>query len=285
MPEPPVLLLRNATVIRGQAKVFDRLSLEVPAERNVAILGPNGAGKSTLLQLVTRDLYPTYDVDSRIEVLGRVRWNVADLRHLLGVVSHELQVRHQREIRGVDVVRSGFFGSIGIHAHQTLDESELARVEESLERLKIKPLRDRMFNAMSAGEQRRFLLARALVGDPRTLLLDEPTTSLDLRAAFELLTLLRELAREGRRLVLVTHRVEEIPPEVSWILLLKEGELVAAGEKQDVLRPEALSDVFEVPLRVVEREGFYALLPGPEMSAISRASSVSAGSVRQARTP
>ena len=210
---------------------------------------------------------------------------MADLRHLLGVVSHELQVRHQREIRGVDVVRSGFFGSIGIHAHQTLDESELARVEESLERLKIKPLRDRMFNAMSAGEQRRFLLARALVGDPRTLLLDEPTASLDLRAAFELLTLLRELAREGRRLVLVTHRVEEIPPEVSWILLLKEGELVAAGEKQDVLRPEALSDVFEVPLRVVEREGFYALLPGPEMSAISRASSVSAGSVRQARTP
>jgi iron complex transport system ATP-binding protein len=130
-----------------------------------------------------------------------------------------------------------------------------------LARMGIAHLADRVFTAMSAGEQRRCLLARALVNDPPTLLLDEPTASLDLRAAFELIAVLRELLREGRTLVLVTHHLDEIPPEIEWVVLLKSGRIVAEGERDAMLADQPLSELFEAPLHVVRSDGFCRAVP------------------------
>jgi iron complex transport system ATP-binding protein len=265
---PPILAIENATVYRGDTRVFDRLSLELPAGRSTAILGPNGAGKTTLLQLVTRDLYPVWAPDSSVRLFGEERWNLFTLRRRLGIVSHELLLRHQArtgargDLRALDVVLSGFHGSIGLWGRGAPAPSSVARARAMLERMGIAPLEDRVFTAMSAGEQRRCLLARALVDDPPTLLLDEPTVSLDLRAAFGLTSSLRELLHEGRTLILVTHHLDEIPPEIEWIVLLKRGRVVVQGDRDAVLADEPLSDLFEVPLRVVRADGFCRAVPG-----------------------
>ncbi|MDX1383943.1 MAG: ATP-binding cassette domain-containing protein [Thermoanaerobaculia bacterium] len=261
VPAPPILKLTDATVYRGDTRVFDRLSLEIPADRSSVVLGPNGAGKTTLLQLVTRDLYPVHRPGSSVEVMGRSRWNVAELRHELGIVSQELHLRHQRQVTGLDVVVSGFFGSVGVHRHQRVGDTRLQVAQTCLERLRIAHLAGRRFTSMSAGEQRRCLLARALVSEPGVLLLDEPTVSLDLASAFELVADLRRLIREGRHLVLVTHHLQEIPPEVSWAVLLDRGRVVAQGPKSEVLQAPTLSQLFGTPLRLVESDGFYQALP------------------------
>jgi iron complex transport system ATP-binding protein len=259
--EPPLLSIENATVYRGDTRVFDRFSLEIPAARSTAILGPNGAGKTTLLQLVTRDLYPVWAPDAHVRLFGQERWNLFALRRRLGIVSQELLLRHQRELAALDVVLSGFHSSIGLWGRPPADAATRARALATLERMGIAPLAERAFTSMSAGEQRRCLLARALVNDPPTLLLDEPTVSLDLRAAFELVALLRELVGEGRTLILVTHHLDEIPPEIEWVILLKGGRVMAQGDRASMLADQPLSELFDVRLRVVRSDGFCRAVP------------------------
>ena len=257
----PLLSIENATVYRGETRVFDRFSLEIPARRSTVVLGPNGAGKTTLLQLVTRDLYPVWAPDAHVRLFGEERWNLFELRSRLGVVSHELLLRHQRELVALDVVLSGFHSSIGLWGRPPAPEASRKRALAMLDRMGIAHLADRVFTAMSAGEQRRCLLARALVNDPPTLLLDEPTVSLDLRAAFELISVLRELLREGRTLVLVTHHLDEIPPEIEWVVLLERGRVMAEGHRDVMLADEPLSKLFGVPLHVVHADGFCRAVP------------------------
>lgn len=259
---PKILEIKNATVYRGATKVFDGLSLEIAAATHTAILGPNGAGKTTLLRLITRDLYPVFRPGSWVRVLGRERWNVSELRAQLGIVSPELQARHQRQVRGADVVLSGFFSSVGLYPHLLVTPVQREKAAALMQSLQISRLGGRFFVDLSEGEQRRFLLARALISDPGVLILDEPTSGLDLRGTFEILAHLRRLARAGTTLVLVTHRVSEIPPEVETVVLLKEGRVWAQGAKREMLTAENLSNLFEVRLHLVEEDGYYQVMPG-----------------------
>ena len=258
---PKILEIENATVYRGATKVFDGLSLEIAAATHTAILGPNGSGKTTLLRLITRDLYPVFRPGSWVRVLGRERWNVSELRTQLGVVSPELQTSYQRRVLGVDVVLSGFFSSVGLHPHFRVTGAQREKAAALMEALQVSSLGGRFFVDLSEGEQRRFLLARALVSDPDVLVLDEPTSGLDLRGSFELLAHLRQLAREGTTLVLVTHRVSEIPPEIEAAVLLKNGSVWAQGSKREVLTSANLSGLFDVPVNLVEKNGYYQAMP------------------------
>ena len=262
--KPPLIELRQASVRIGESIILDRLDLEIAQGQSTAILGPNGAGKTTLLKLLMREVYPLHQPGASVRILGHERWNVFELREQLGVVSHELQLRYQRRVRAVDVVRSGFFASIGIFSHHHLTAEQRERAEAAMQRLGIGELRERLFDSLSAGEQRRCLLARALVHDPHTLLLDEPTTSLDLRAAFDLLARLRQLASAGKTLILITHHLHEIPPEVERVVLLDRGRIAFDGAKEEALTSARLSELFGVKLTVLEQGGFYQAVPNLE---------------------
>jgi iron complex transport system ATP-binding protein len=257
--ESPLLQIENATIYRGARRVFDRLDLVIEAGRNTAILGPNGSGKTTLLKLIHRELYPAHG--GTVRLFGRERWVVSELRSRIGIVSHELQVQYQRNASGGDVVLSGLYSSIGVHRHQTFGQQQVAAARRAAERLRCAHLWARRFDALSAGEQRRLLLARALVHDPPALILDEPTNSLDLRATFELLANLRELAAAGKTMLLVTHDVAEILPEIEHVVLLADGAVAAAGAKREMLTSERLSALYDTPLEVVERQGFFRVVP------------------------
>ncbi|WP_437796981.1 ABC transporter ATP-binding protein [Sorangium sp. So ce693] len=261
MSAPALIEIEDAEVFRGDTRVFEGLSLRIEQGENTAILGPNGAGKSTLLRLLSREIYPVHRESSHVRILGHERWEVSALRRRLGLVSYELQMAYPRGVRGCDVVLSGFFASAGLHEHEPPTAAQHRRAEEVLADLGVAHLGDKPIAEMSAGEQRRCLLGRALVHDPEALVFDEPTTSLDLKAAFELIDLLRRLARQGKTLILVTHHVHEIPPEIGRVVLLRRGRVFADGPKRAVLTDDNLSRLFDVPLSVVEREGFFQVFP------------------------
>jgi len=257
--EPDLIDIHDATVWRGSTRVFDGLSLTVRQHERVAVIGPNGAGKSTLLKTISRELYPVARAGSWIRILGRERWNVWELRHHIGIVSPDLQAGFMPSATVTDSILSGFFSSIGLY-HQQRDLVSAAqerRAEELARSLGLWSLRDRAFQALSTGEQRRCLLGRALVHEPHTLVLDEPTSGLDMAASFEFTARIRELARAGRSLVLVTHHLNEIPPEVERVIVLKRGRVVADGPKASVLTRSLLSDVYGVDVRVAEVEGWF----------------------------
>ena len=257
-----IIEIKHVTAYRGATRVFDDLSLDIAHGCHTAILGPNGAGKSTLLKLLSREIYPVHRPDSSIRLLGRERWNVFDLRAHFGIVSHDLQQEYLGYIRGLSVILSGLYSSMDTWDYQQFSAEDHERAYAIMERLGVAALHERTFGAMSTGEQRRFLLGRALINDPDTLLLDEPTSGLDLKACFHYLDLVRGLMRAGKTIILVTHHIHEIPPEIARVVLLKQGAVIADGDKSSILSSAQLSQLFDTPIELVRANGFYQAMPG-----------------------
>ncbi len=258
----PYLDIQNADVFQGSTQVFADLNLRIRASENVAILGPNGAGKTTLLKLLTRELYPVVKPQSHVKLFGDERVLLWELRKKIGLVSQDFQNQYSAHIKGGDVVLSGFFGAVGVHGHHQVTGAHREHADELMDQLGVAHLADAYYAHLSTGQQRRLLLARALVHDPRVLVLDEPTNGLDLKAAMEFTQSLRTLAQAGKSLLLVTHHVQEIVPEIERVVLLAKGKVVADGPKTELLSGAVLSELFDIPIRVVESGGFYQVLPG-----------------------
>jgi iron complex transport system ATP-binding protein len=254
---PPLLDLDNVRMLRGGKPVLDGLTFRIDVGENVAVLGPNGSGKSSLLKLLTRELYPvSVDTTYRMRILGKDRWELFDLRRHLGIVSMDLQHDFARECSGWEAVASGFFSSVGLWGHKLTPAME-RKTWKVLERLEVESLADRLMTEMSSGEARRMLLGRALIHDPDALVLDEPTTSLDLRLVREFREILRKLARGGTSIILVTHAIEEVIPEIRRVILLRDGRVFKDGPKKDVLTAENLSELYRMTVRLDEENGYY----------------------------
>jgi iron complex transport system ATP-binding protein len=254
-----LLEMKNVTVIRGENAALQDVSLRIGAGEHVCILGPNGCGKSTLIKTITRECYPLARDGSSMAILGRERWDVFELRNLLGIVSPDLLTACTTDATGRDVVLSGFFSSTRIFPHHQPDPEHLCRSDEALARLGISHLGDRCVMHMSGGEAKRTLIARALVHDPKTLLFDEPSNALDIAAQFQLRDTMRELAQSGLAILLVTHHVSEIIPEIERVILLRAGRVMADGPKESVLTEERLRALFDVPVRLHKDDGYFHL--------------------------
>lgn len=263
-----ILEIANLSVIRGKKRVFRKLSLTVPVGCNTAILGPNGSGKSTFLKLLTRELYPVAAAGTVLKIFGQSRWNVSALRSRLGIVSNDFQKLFSDETSGLDVVLSGFFSTFGMWRHLRVSRERLRRAKEVIAAVGLEKIASRAFGTYSTGEQRRFLLARAMVSAPEALVLDEPTSGLDLKSCFLYIEKLRALMNAGTTVILVTHNIGEISPEFSRVILLREGTVCADGPRERVLTSEALSELFEIPLTVGVRDGFCFVVPAARGSAL-----------------
>ena len=264
MADVPLIDIHNATIYRGNTRVFENFSLTIDQREQVAILGPNGCGKTTLLKTLNREIYPVIKDQSWIRILGQDRWNVWDLRAHIGIVSHELQMRYTKTNTGLHVVLSGFLSSIGVHGILSgqLGITHKRAAMAVMQDLAIADLAEKPLGEMSTGQQRRCLLARALVHDPDTLIFDEPTAGLDLTASFDLLSRIRGLVEAGKSLLLVTHQLNEIPPDIHRVILMRKRRIVVDGEKNDVLTEENLFRTYNTNIRVSEVDGYYLASPG-----------------------
>ena len=262
---PALIELYRASVVRGDHRVLHDLSLRIVAGQHTAILGPNGCGKSSFVKLISRELYPlAREGESPVKVLGLQRWNINALRTRLGIVTGDLSrdLLDMPELGVEDAVLTGFFASLVVPEAAEVTDDMRERVAEALALVNASVLAARKVAELSTGELRRVLIARALVHRPQALLLDEPTTGLDLVAQHAFLQLLRELAHQGITLVLVTHHIEEIVPEIDRVILLREGRVLADGARAAVLTSELLSQAYGGPLRVRQEGGVYSASGG-----------------------
>ncbi|WP_263263423.1 ATP-binding cassette domain-containing protein [Pseudomonas sp. RIT-PI-S] len=247
----------NVTAFQQQTRVLDGFSLHIGVGEKVAVLGPNGAGKSTLLKLITRELYPLDREGSHLKLFGLSNVNLWDLRSRLGFISQDLQDDYTPYTEALAVVVSGFFGAIGAHGHLQPTEEQLAQARALLAVVEMAGHERTMFQRLSTGQKRRLLLARALVHQPRALILDEPANGLDMGASLGMLKLLRRFCGEDRAMIITTHHIDEIIPEIDRVVLLDRGRIVADGPKAEVLTSAALSTLYQTDLRISEQDGWY----------------------------
>lgn len=198
---------------------------------------------------------------TRMVLLGEERWNVWDVRKRIGIVSHDLHHDYLICAEGLNIVLSGFYASNDTYDYQQFDQAQIARAHQVIQELGIEPLAGRRFGHLSTGEQRRFLLGRALVHDPPVLVLDEPTSGLDLKACFQYLDLLRAQIQKGKTVLLVTHHLHEIPPEIERVVLLKHGVIIEDGRKADLMTGEHMTRLFEQTVTLLHANGWYQAFP------------------------
>lgn len=257
----PLIEFDNVTVVRNGQVALETVDLTIGTHENVAILGPNGCGKSTLVKTIAGDLRP-FAGRGRVRVAGLDRWNLFELRRVLGIISNDLQTICAKDVTALDLVISGFFGSYGVLCPYEVTDAQRSVASERLCLLEAAHLAERKTCELSSGEGRRVLIARALVNSPKALLLDEPTTSLDLKAAHMLVLALRKIAASGTNIVLVTHHVEEIFPEIQRVILLKDGRVSLDGPKDAVMTSANLSRLFGAPVELQRVCGVYRAILG-----------------------
>jgi iron complex transport system ATP-binding protein len=256
---PALLNFRNITVMRGRKIALDDFTLRIGLNEHVAILGPNGCGKSTFIKTVTRECYPLARTESSLTIFGEETWDVFELRKKLGIISNDLMLECTGDAVGRDVVLSGFFSSNAIWPNHTVDPEKRKLADAALAQLNLSHLAERPVAEMSSGEARRILIARALVHRPAALLFDEPCNSLDLSAQQSLRHTMSALANSGTAIILVTHELADIVPEIQRVVLMSQGRVTADGPKEEILRVDRLSDLFGVKLEMARRNGHYHL--------------------------
>lgn len=257
----PLLKIDNATVQKSGVKILENIDIEIPEGQHTAIIGPNGSGKSTLIKLITRHIYPLANADGKpiITIFGRAMWNVFELRNLLGIVSPELHTAFTAapNITGLNAVLSGYFASQGVLNDQKITPQMRHEAAQALQEMGASHLENKPMEIMSAGEARRVLIARALVHHPRALLLDEPTAGLDIAGRRNFLETLRNIAAKGCTLLVVTHHIDEIIPEIDRIILMKDGKVHSDGSKKTVLNSSSLSKIFGMEIELRSAAGGY----------------------------
>jgi len=252
--------MKNVSVLRGDRKILDGINLNISRGENVALIGPNGSGKSTFIKLITSSIYPSYTGDDTVcRLFGASRWNIGELRSRLGIVTNELQYDFHNEITGYEAVLSGFFSSIGLFTNHKVTEEMKRKAGETIETLEVSHLKYKKIESMSSGESRRFLIARALVNEPEVLILDEPSNSLDIASLIKFHNTLRTIASQKTKIILVTHSVSDIIPEIGRFIFFKEGKIFADGKREEVFTSAKLSELFDISVKLTQIDGVCAL--------------------------
>ncbi|GAA5229069.1 ABC transporter ATP-binding protein [Paeniglutamicibacter antarcticus] len=253
-----VLGLADVSVVRGRKDLLTDINWTVKEGERWVVLGPNGAGKTTLLQIAGARMHPTRGVAGVLdEVLGAV--DVFELRPRIGLSSAALASHIPEHESVLNVVLTASYGMTGRwrEAYEKLDER---RAFSLLHDWGMSTMINRPFSTLSEGERKRVQIARALMTDPELLLLDEPGAGLDLAGREDLVSRLSELADddEAPAMVLVTHHLEEVPPGFTHVLLMREGQVVAAGPIASTLTEENLSETFNMALSLRSESGRFS---------------------------
>ncbi|MDO8302734.1 MAG: ABC transporter ATP-binding protein [Sedimentisphaerales bacterium] len=248
-----IVKLKNVTFERDGRTILDDISWTIEQSQHWAILGANGSGKTTLLKIIAGYEWPT---SGSVEVFGQ-RYggcNLPELRKHIGWVSTAIEHKLPEDDSSLEIVASGIEASVGLYREFTEHELKLAR--DMLAMVNAQNYAAQKFGTLSQGEQQRVLIARALVNRPSLLILDEPCVGLDPAAKERFLADLSRLANrpDTPTMVMVTHHIEEIDPWISWVMAIKNGEILASGRKSELLNTVTLSRTFGMDM-LVKKEG------------------------------
>lgn len=249
--------IEHASVRRDGKYILEDVSLHADKGEHIAIIGPNGAGKSTLIDVIARRTYPLALDEYRSSILGEERWMIQDLKMRISLVSPSQDEFYISSYPAREIVASGLYSSLGFDFHHAVKDEDWEKADRELAKTGMLMKKDRTMNTLSTGEKRRVLLARAAITEPDILLLDEASSGLDFPSRADLRGTIESYATGNRTIVMVTHELSEILPSINRVILMKNGKLAADGKKEDLIRSDVLSDLYERKVSVAEKDGIF----------------------------
>lgn len=251
-----VLQFDSVSFIRNEKTILEDINFSLNQGESLAIVGRNGAGKTTLINLLFGYLWPTSGFVSAFgETFGETP--MAPLQNQMGIVQPGQQETLLQRLNCFEMVITGVIGTLGLYKEPTPNQTKLAN--QLLESIGLLHKKDQLYQTLSSGEKMKVLLLRAFGEGKQLLILDEPTAALDLTARVDFGSSLHSLKKKNPDLtrILITHRIEEIPEDFQKVLLLKEGKVLAFGEKESVFSDTNLSELYDLNLAVSEKKGQY----------------------------
>ena len=261
-----LFLMENVTVVRDGKRILGPLDLSVNDGESIAVIGRNGSGKTTLSKLMKGEISPYYDelAHSTLKIMDKDDWNIFDLKKKVVSVSSDDEDFFSGSITAGEILLTGIFGSDALYPIHEITEEMVSRAKEVSGIFGISGLLEREFSTLSQGERRAVIIARALMPGPKAMILDEPTNSLDPVASGRLIELIGRMIGQNTSIIMITHRLEDIPKGIGRVIGIRDGLKVADGKKEDVLTSETVSDIYGSPAEVSCDRGLYSLRILPE---------------------
>lgn len=256
----PFLKIHDAVVRRDGRAILNIDDFELAEGENIALIGPNGAGKSTFVKLITREVLPLWRDEPPVFYRGNARATLEETKRDLGIVSSSMQSQITVHLPVIEIVVGGLFGALGIPNHCTASPESFKLAEQALAQVGMLEYKDRDVMTLSTGQSRRVLIARALIHNPKVLVFDEPTSGLDPEGMYYVRRTMRDLAAKGTSIILVTHYPEDIIPEIDRVMAIKNAHVFADGKKSEVLTTERMTELFEVPLKILSQGDYFSLV-------------------------
>jgi len=253
--------LKNINVYIDQEEVLSNINISLNQGENTLILGPNGSGKSTFLKLLNRSIYPITKNNSSFKLFNKENINIWDVRKKIGFLFKEMEQRVKIGVDLYDVIISGFSGTFNSRYYNLLSEREKIKINSLINEWGLSNIIHNKFQSLSDGQKRRGLLARALVYEPKILVLDEPFCNLDIKSNIILNKNLNKLIDQSVNIVYVTHNLESILPRTNRVILIKEGKILKDGSPNELLNSKILSDLFNISIKIIEQEGYWRTIP------------------------
>jgi len=246
---------KNINCYKNGFRVIKDLNLKIAYSENVILIGPNGSGKSSLIEVINRNIYPVVTNKSKLKIFDKELINLWELRKRISTVNNYIKNRINPNLKVFDLILSGLYGRYCYI--QNKSERDSYKVEKVMKLMNISNLSKKYFSYLSDGEKQISLIARALIKKPDILILDEPITNLDYKSKFFVVDKVNELSKLNTKILCVTHDISTITKIYDWVIMIKDGKIIADGDQNKIINSENLNKLYGIQVKVTNNNGLW----------------------------
>ena len=242
--------VKNTTAYKQGYKVIKKLSLQLFYNEIIIILGPNGSGKSSIVDLINRNIYPLVEKESYFKIFNEELIDIWKVRKYISTVNNEIKLRINKDLKVKDVLLSGLYGRFC--KINNPKKEELNKVKELIDKMFLNDIADKEFGYLSDGERQISIIARAIINNPKVLILDEPSVNLDLKSRIFLIEKIKNLSQLGICILCITHDISIITKDYSRIIFLKDREIIRDGKPSELMNSKNINKLFDIDIKLIE---------------------------------
>ena len=242
--------VKNTTAYKQGYKVIKNLSLQLFYNERIIILGPNGSGKSSIVDLINRNIYPLVEKESYFKIFNEELIDIWKVRKYISTVNNEIKLRINKDLKVKDVLLSGIYGRFC--KINNPKKEELNKVKTLIDKMFLNDIADKEFGYLSDGERQISIIARAIINNPKVLILDEPSVNLDLKSRIFLIEKIKNLSQLGICILCITHDISIITKDYSRIIFLKDREIIRDGKPSELMNSKNINKLFDIDIKLIE---------------------------------